>query len=184
MIKKMLSFSFVFMLFCTTLVAQDAQMTSITNYNNNVNEMIADDKLHCHRLTLNSNTGTNKIWGNVSKYEENVNCYFEIRDGLVILKKIVVSSNIASRSAYADYLYDESGNPAFCLDFHDVTSGTPPSRYFYLDKQLIALTQNDMTVTKESFSTDNLNDGIEMMRKSLKYKDVFDALVRVQMPTR
>jgi len=189
----MLKRSFLLCLLCgiftvSNLVAQDAppgnsgtQISSIGKYNETVNEAIARGDLFVHRVTLNSSLGI-KIWGNLSKYEETLNCYFEIRDGLVILKKVIIDGQIADRRTYADYLFDEQGNLTLAMISNNVLdTNAKPSRHYYLGKQLIGLTQDDITYEAADFTTEMVNEGIEILNKGVNYKKMFDALIRVQL---
>ncbi len=97
----------------------DQQLQMITTQNNTINTAIGEGKYYLHRLTINANS--EKVWGNISKYQENVNFYFDMRNGLAILYKVIVSADITNRQSYNDYLFDESGNLWLAYANNDIT---------------------------------------------------------------
>lgn len=199
MLKKIF-FAFWLMnglLFCTTTFAQDTpekqreaadnQMGAIRKHNEIVNEGIAGNKLYTHRLTLNSADAGAKTWGSLSRYQENVNFYFELRDGFPVLKKVIILSEVASRQAYTDFLYDEQGNANLCMYQYDVTNSTEAaSRYYYYNKRLIHVAKGPIEGThylyETDFGTQDVQSGIEMIARADSFKKIFEGLVRVQAP--
>jgi hypothetical protein len=168
----------------------DKQLQSIGAYNSNVNENLSTGKLYVHRLTLNSpnSDAHSKIWGGLSKYQENANFYFELRDGLPILKKVIIVSEITNRQAYTDFLYDEQGVAMLCMYQHDIAKTTESaSRYYYNNKRLIQVSRGTLEDTKylkeAEFVTQDVQSGIEMLARAESFKKIFDAIVRVQAPT-
>ncbi|MCC7222339.1 MAG: hypothetical protein IT273_01335 [Chitinophagales bacterium] len=167
--------------------AVDNQMTGIRNFNGTVNEAISANKLYTHRLTLNSADAGAKIWGGLSKYQENINFYFDLREGLPVLKKVIVLSEIASRQAYTDFLYDEQGNTSLCMYQYNVANATDAaSRYYYYNKRLIHVAkgtiENTQYLYETDFGTQDVQSGIEMIARAESFKKIFDSLVRVQAP--
>lgn len=158
------------------------QVTSITTRNNKVSDEISKGtggKYFVHRLTLNSNS---KVWAGIGNYTEMINCYFELEGGRAILNKIIVTTNIAGRTAYADYLYDGSGNPAMCFFHYDITkpSGKKLTTY-YMNKTPIGVTTDEWgTILASEFGNPQAEISTEMLVKAINYKTMFDALASVQ----
>ncbi|OWY22194.1 hypothetical protein C7N43_22370 [Sphingobacteriales bacterium UPWRP_1] len=170
--------------------SNDAMIASIAKYNDNVNADIAAEKLFSHRVTLNTESSKTRLWGKISKYQENLTCYFEVRDGLTILKKIIILSDIADRQSYTDMLFDESGNPALVFYTNNLKNASSANdRYMYSNRKLIYFSTTKNTelgaVTdsydESNFETKQINDGLEMMTKAENYKKMFDAIAKVQM---
>lgn len=193
MLKKIF---FAFWLMSSLLIAQnsfaqqevDKQLQSIGAYNSSVNENVSSGKLYVHRVTLNSADSGAKIWGGLSKYQEHANFYFELRDGLPILKKVIILSEITSRQAYTDFLYDEQGLAVLAMYQYDVTkTNDVASRYYYNNKRLIQVSRGTVADTKylyeADFGTQDVQSGIEMLARAESFKKIFDSLVRVQAPT-
>ncbi|MBK9458935.1 MAG: hypothetical protein KA783_00015 [Chitinophagales bacterium] len=157
----------------------DQQLQMITTQNNTVNTAIGEGKYYLHRLTINANS--EKVWGNISKYQENVNFYFDMRNGLAILRKVIVSADITNRQSYNDYLFDESGNLWLAYANNDITIPDKGARYYFFNKQLINTYYNEKSVEPKDFSTEDQQRGVEMLEKANAYKKSFDALVRLQV---
>lgn len=177
-VKKLFTAFFFFLALSAGVFAQ--QVESIARYNSKVNEDITNSKLFVHRVTLNSDS---KIWGGLSKYQENADYYFEMRDGIAILKKIIITSSIANRTSYTDMLFDEQGNLAFGMYQRDImATNEKPSRYYYFNKRLILVSRGDESFEEKDFTTEDVQGGIDMSQKADNFRKVFDAMARVQLP--
>ena len=177
-VKKLFAAFFLFLTFSMATFAQ--QVESIARYNNKVNDDITSDKLFTHRLTLNSDS---KIWGSLSKYQENADYYFEMRDGIAILKKIIVTTAVASRMSYTDLLFDEQGNLSFAMYQRDMTSTSEkPNRYYYFNKRLILISKGDTSYEEKDFTTEDVQGGIDVSQKADNFRKIFEAAARIQMP--
>ena len=168
----------------------DAMLSSIFKYNDVVNGDIAADKLYSHRITLNSESAKVRFWGRMNKYSENVTCYFELKEGVISLKKIIILADITDRQSYTDLLYDANGNPSLVFYTNNLKNpGASNDRYVYSGKKLIyfSTTKNtDLGAVTDSydetnFETKQINDALTMLEKAENYKKAFDALVKVQM---
>lgn len=193
MIKK--TFLLLLIMLCTTSYAVYAQddggpdaktqtmIKSIRDeFNVKVNADISDGTLYQHRVTLNSSGGQAKVWGQLSKYEDNITCYFDIINDEIVLRKVIVFTNIASRRSYADYLFDSKGDPVMCMYHHDTNSPTvKPSRYFYAGKKALSVEEGDLVVYANEFSTENLSTSTKMLQKAIYYANLFDAMIKVQV---
>lgn len=157
----------------------DQQLQMITTQNNNVNTAIGEGKYYLHRLTINANS--DKVWGNISKYQENVNFYFDMRSGIAILRKVIVSADVTNRQSYNDYLFDESGNLWLSYSNYDIAKPEKGSRNYYFNKQLISAYYDEKSIDAKEFSTEDQQRGVEMMEKATAYKKAFDGLVRLQI---
>lgn len=175
----------------TALAQDDAMLSSVFKYNDNVNTEIAADRLYSHRLTINSESSKVKFWGKFSKYSENVTCYFELKEGIVSLKKIIVLSDIADRQSYTDLLYDSNGNPSLVFYTNNLKNpGAANERYVFSGKKLIyySTTKNtDLGAVTDSydetnFETKQINDSLEMLIKAENFKKLFEAIIQVQIP--
>lgn len=168
----------------TSALAQgSAQIKSIMDLNNKINTGIAKDDFFVHRLNLNS---FGKLWPGLSKYDENINCYFELdKDKNIILRKIVVISSIASRQSYADYVFDKGGSVTYCLYNHDTKiADSPKATYFFLKKQPVAISFGEETIMAEEFTNDDAQAAVEIMQSAFAYKAMFDAVAGVQLAPR
>jgi hypothetical protein len=168
----------------------DAMLSSIFKYNDVVNGDIAADKLYSHRITLNSESAKVRFWGRMNKYSENVTCYFELKEGVISLKKIIILADITDRQSYTDLLYDANGNPSLVFYTNNLKNpGASNDRYVYSGKKLIyfSTTKNtDLGAVTDSydetnFETKQINDALTMLEKAENYKKAFDALVKVQL---
>lgn len=193
MIKKA---TFVYLLavlsFTVFAFAQDndAMIASISKYNDNVNADIAAEKLYSHRITLNTESTKTRFWGKLSKYQENITCYFELRDGLSILKKVIILSDIADRQSYTDMLFDEAGNPTLVFYTNNLKNASGSNdRFMFANRKLIYYSTTKNTplgaetdsYDESNFETKHINDGLEMMTKAENYKKMFDAMARIQI---
>ncbi len=168
----------------------DAMLSSIFKYNDVVNGDIAADKLYSHRITLNSESAKVRFWGRMNKYSENVTCYFELKEGVISLKKIIILADITDRQSYTDLLYDANGNPSLVFYTNNLKNpGASNDRYVYSGKKLIyfSTTKNtDLGAVTDSydetnFETKQINDALTMLEKAENYKKAFEALVKVQL---
>lgn len=161
--------------------AVDDQLKFIGEQNTAASAGISDGSLFVHRLTLNA--GEAKTWGKYAQYQETLYCYFEIKSNTPILKKIAITTNIANRQGYADYLFDETGNLLFALDNSDIKDLNKLARYYFSGRSLIMITTPEGEPKDASnFTAENLEKGVEYMKKAANYKKVFDSLVAIQMP--
>ncbi|HRK27033.1 MAG TPA: hypothetical protein PK239_07050 [Chitinophagales bacterium] len=186
-------FTFVlFLFFATALSAQDsdAMVSSITTFNNTVNADIASEKLFSHRITLNTESSKVKFWGKMNKYTENATCYFELKDGGIVLRKVIILADITDRQSYTDILFDAEGNPS--MFFYTNNTKNPNAqneRYYYGARKLIFFSASRNTIDgavsdtydETNFETKHINDGLSNYAKAENYKKLFDALVKVQM---
>ncbi len=168
----------------------DAMLSSIFKYNDVVNGDIAADKLYSHRITLNSESAKVRFWGRMNKYSENVTCYFELKEGVISLKKVIILADITDRQSYTDLLYDANGNPSLVFYTNNLKNpGASNDRYVYSGKKLIyfSTTKNtDLGAVTDSydetnFETKQINDALTMLEKAENYKKAFDALLKVQL---
>ncbi len=168
----------------------DAMLSSIFKYNDVVNGDIAADKLYSHRIRLNSESAKVRFWGRMNKYSENVTCYFELKEGVISLKKIIILADITDRQSYTDLLYDANGNPSLVFYTNNLKNpGASNDRYVYSGKKLIyfSTTKNtDLGAVTDSydetnFETKQINDALTMLEKAENYKKAFEALVKVQL---
>lgn len=170
--------------FATNTFGQ-AEAASINNYNSRVNDDIAAGRLYVHRITLNSSDAAGKVWGSFSKYQETANCYFEMQENGPVLKKVIVFSEIAGRQSYSDYLYDAQGNPTLCMFHRNVTSTTElPHRCHYMGRKLLFIAHGDVSRSEADLTTEDQQEGLDLLEKASNYKKVFEALAKVQMPPR
>ncbi|MGB0839517.1 MAG: hypothetical protein ACPGXL_05225 [Chitinophagales bacterium] len=168
------------MLICGIAFGQAAaQVGSINKYNESINEAIGQGKLYRHQVVLNhSGFGKGKIWGNLSKYQETLDYYFEVLDGNVILRKLIIVSDVAARKSYSDLLFNTNGELALAYDDYDMMStGDNPKRYHFIEKRLVQ-------IEKEGFATDQTNDedaveAVEVLNRAANYKKVFDNLANI-----
>jgi len=168
----------------------DAMLSSIFKYNDVVNGDIAADKLYSHRITLNSESAKVRFWGRMNKYSENVTCYFELKEGVISLKKVIILADITDRQSYTDLLYDANGNPSLVFYTNNLKNpGASNDRYVYSGKKLIyfSTTKNtDLGAVTDSydetnFETKQINDALTMLEKAENYKKAFDVLLKVQL---
>lgn len=158
----------------------DQQLQMITNQNGTVNGEIGEGKYYLHRLTLNA--GYDKIWGNVSKYQENINFYFDINNGQAVLRKVIVSADIANRQAYSDYLYDPiSGALWLGYTTFDVTKPEQSLRYHFFNKQLISAYFDGKKEDATVITTEDAQKGSDILEKANAYKKAFDTLIKLQV---
>lgn len=182
--KNFVLLSCIIIAFITTgnVYAQDAQIVSISNLNTAVHTAIEENRLFVHRVSLNSTTGQDKIWPGFGKYKDNLTFYFDMENGRAILKKVIVTSDIIDRKAYADYMYDASGNLAMCFEVEDFLRPTADrSRYYFFNNKMLQLTVNEDTKDAASFTTDDVTTGVNTLEKGRAYKQLFDALVGVHL---
>lgn len=169
----------------------DKQIASISAYNNDINTNINEEVFYSHRVTINSTGNKVKFWGELSKYQENITYYFEVKNGVSTLKKVVILADVANRQSYTDFTYDDQGNLLLCYYNHDTKNNNSwYNRFYYYNKQLIIAQQSrnmpegiysDMFYPSQ-FSTETLTDGINFLRKGDNYYNVFNSLIKLQQP--
>ncbi len=180
MFKKILLGLFFGLLATAGVFAQtQTQVQSIDKYNGMIDKGISDNDLQSHTLRLNAG---GQPWAGILSYTENLYFYFETSGGIVALKKISVSTKVANRMAWIDFLFDDTGNLVKHFSITDATKASSPSgQYYFLNSKLITIIDGTGTRNTSNFNTEDIQKAVDILNKAKAYKKVFDSIVGIQL---
>lgn len=180
MFQKILLGLFLCLFASTAVFAQaQTQVQSIDKYNGMIDKGIADKELQSHSLRLNSG---GQPWTGILNYSEDIYFYFEAKAGIVALKKISVSTKVADRLGWKDFLFDDTGNLVKHFHISDATKASSPSaQYYFLSSKLVTIIDSAGTRNPNNFATEDIQQAVEVLNEAKDYKKVFDSIVAIQL---
>ncbi|MEZ4883233.1 MAG: hypothetical protein R3E32_00760 [Chitinophagales bacterium] len=180
MFKKFLLGLFIYLFAATTIFAQaPTQVQSIDKYNEMIDKGISENELQSHTLRLNAGGQT---WTGILNYTENIYFYFEAKAGIVALKKISISTKVAERMGWKDFLFDDTGNVVKHFNITDATKASSPSvQYYFLSSKLVTIIDPNGTRNPNNFETEDIQKAVEVLNEAKDYKKVFDSIIAIQL---
>ena len=138
-----------------------------------------DNDLHSHTLRLNAG---GQPWTGILNYAENIYFYFEAKAGIVALKKISVSTKVADRQGWKDFLFDDTGNLVKHFSITDATKASSPSgQYYFLSNKLLTVVDSAGTRNPNNFGTEDIQKSVDVLNEAKSYKKVFDSILGIQL---
>lgn len=183
MFKKILLGLFIGFFAVSTVFAQvKTQVQSIDKYNGMIDKGISDNELHSHTLRLNAGGQT---WTGILNYSESLYFYFEASAGIVALKKISVSTKVADRQGWKDFLFDDTGNLVKHFNISDATKASSPSgQYYFLSSKLITIVDAAGSRDTSNFGTEDIQKAVDVLNEAKSYKKVFDSMMAIQLQSK
>lgn len=180
MFQKILLGLFIGLFASTAIFAQaQTQVQSIDKYNSMIDKGISDKELQSHTLRLNAG---GQPWTGILSYSENLYFYFEAKAGIVALKKISVSTKVADRMGWKDFLFDDTGNLVKHFSISDATKASSPSgQYYFLSSKLVTIIDAAGTRNPNNFETADIQKAVDVLNEAKDYKKVFDSIVAIQL---
>jgi len=180
MTQKNFLLGFILCLFSVSSAFAQAVVTDANAYNDKINGQIGNSSLHVHQVTLNI---FDKPIAGYGKYRETINYYFKVTGKKSSLKKIIVTSDVAKRKTYIDFLYDAKGNiTKYEYNENVLDADSDKLQCYFIDKQLKYIARSgEEPLSEDELGTKDVETGVEAMSKAIRYKSIFDAMLGVQI---
>ncbi|MGB0861673.1 MAG: hypothetical protein ACPG19_10210 [Saprospiraceae bacterium] len=180
---KRLGFLLCFSLLSIVVFAQktdDDLLQEIVQLNNDVEINISKGVYHRHLIDLNSDK---KDWSGAKNYNEQINCYFEIKeDGEVRLVKIVNVLQKDNEKAVQNYLFGDTEQ--ILMSYTDYFRGEErlgQQAAYFGDKNIVATSINDKVFIGDNLTDEMVKTARNAYLKARKYKQMFITLLSIQL---
>lgn len=155
-------------------------LTDFHNYNAQLNTVIGTKDIFHHHIDVNRSSASIPKVGQVTQA---IDCYFALRDGAYVIKKILVLTRSGAVSSTKEFVYDYNGTGSLSYYSYNANIADDKSERIgvYFDKQqLIYYGEDGLVLPKNSYDDDIFKTGIDILNMSADYELMLSTIIRVQ----